>query len=58
VRVEEHEARGTIRFPDRDAVLNYLRSSPPLAPAEARLSELEAPFVVRRHPTIFVASKA
>lgn len=57
--VEEYDAGGTIRFPDRDAVVSYIRSSITLmGDAEARLPEVEPPFVVRRHPTIFVATKA
>jgi SAM-dependent methyltransferase len=56
--VEERDAGGTIRFPDRDAVVDYLRASISLKDAEAQLPELEGSFVVRRHPTIFVAEKA
>jgi SAM-dependent methyltransferase len=57
--VEEHDAAGTIRFPDREAVVSYIRSSITLMDgAEARLPEFDPPFVVRRHPTIFVATKA
>jgi hypothetical protein len=56
--VEEHDAGGTIRFPDRDAVVSYLRSSITLEGTEARLPEFDPPFIVRRHPTIFVAHKA
>jgi SAM-dependent methyltransferase len=56
--VDEQEAAGTIRFPDRGAVVSYIRSSITLmGDAEARLPEFEPPFVVRRHPTIFVAEK-
>ena len=56
--VEELDAAGTIRFPDRDAVLSYLRASITLKGVEARLPDFEPPFVVRRHPTILVAEKA
>lgn len=57
--VDEQEAPGTIRFPDRDAVVSYIRSSITLmGDAEAQLPEFEPPFVVRRHPTIFVARKS
>jgi SAM-dependent methyltransferase len=57
--IDEHDAAGTIRFPDREAVVSYLRSSISLLrDAEARLPDFEPPFVVRRHPTIFVARKA
>ena len=57
-RVEERDAAGTIRFPDREAVLAYLRASISLKGAEARLPPFEPPLVVRRHPTIFVAERA
>lgn len=56
--IEEREASGTIDFPTREAVLSYLRASISLKNAEARLPQFEPPFVVRRHPTIFVAEKA
>lgn len=56
--VEEQDASGSIRFPDRASVVSYLGSSISLKGAEARLPEFEPPFVVRRHPTIFVAQKA
>jgi len=57
-RVVEHDAGGTIRFPDRKAVVSYIRSSITLmGDAEERLPAFEPPFVVRRHPTIFVARK-
>ena len=57
--VDEQEAAGTIRFPDRDAVVSYIRSSITLmGGAEERLPQFEPPFIVRRHPTIFVASKS
>jgi SAM-dependent methyltransferase len=57
--VDEHDAAGTIRFPSREAVVSYIRSSISLiGDAEARLPDFEPPFVVRRHPTIFVARKA
>jgi SAM-dependent methyltransferase len=57
--VEEHDAGGAIEFPDRDAVVSYVRSSISLmGDAEARLPEFDPPLVVRRHPTIFVARKA
>ena len=53
--VEEHDAGGSIRFPDRGSVVSYLESSISLKGAVARLPAFEPPFVVRRHPTIFVA---
>ncbi len=56
--VDERDAGGAIRFPDRDAVVQYLDSSISLKGADARLPEFEPPFVVRRHPTIFAATKS
>jgi SAM-dependent methyltransferase len=57
--VDEQEAAGTIRFPDRDAVVSYIRSSITLMrDAEDRLPDFDPPFVVRRHPTIFLARKS
>ncbi|HEX4747674.1 MAG TPA: class I SAM-dependent methyltransferase [Gaiellaceae bacterium] len=56
--IEERDVGGTIHFPDRDAVVSYLRASITLKGAEARLPDFDPPFVVRRHPTIFVAHKA
>ena len=56
--VDEFDAGGTIRFPDRDAVVSYLRASITLKGVEERLPSFEPPFIVRRHPTIFVAEKA
>jgi len=57
-RIEERNASGTIDFPSREAVLAYLQASISHAGAEARLPQFEPPFVVRRHPTIFVAETA
>ena len=48
---------GTIRFPDREAVTRFLQASITLKGAEERLPEFDPPYVVRRHPTIFVATK-
>jgi SAM-dependent methyltransferase len=56
--VEERDAGGTIRFPNREAVVAYLRASISLKDAELRLPDFDGPFVVRRHPTMFVAEKA
>jgi len=56
--VDERDVGGTIRFPDRDAVVAYLRASILLKDAESLLPQFEPPLVVRRHPTIFVAEKA
>lgn len=56
--VEELDLAGSVRFPDLQAVAAYLQSVRPLRGAEARLGDVEWPFVVRRHPTIFVATKS
>lgn len=56
--VEEQDAGGSIRFPDRESVVGYLESSISLKGVESRLPDFEPPFVVRRHPTIFIARKA
>jgi SAM-dependent methyltransferase len=56
--VDEQDAGGSIRFPDRASVVAYLESSISLDGAEARLPDFEPPFVVLRHPTIFVATKS
>jgi len=55
--VREHDVGGTIRFPDREAVTRFLQASITLKGAEERLPEFDPPYVVRRHPTIFVATK-
>lgn len=55
--VDEQDAAGSIRFPDRESVVSYLESSISLKGADARLPDFEPPFVVRRHPTIFMATK-
>lgn len=56
--VEELDLAGSVRFPNLEAVAAYLQSVRPLRGAEARLGDVEWPFVVRRHPTIFVATKS
>ena len=53
-RVEERDATGTIRFPDRESVLAYVRASETLL--GGRTPPLfETPLVVRRRPVVFVA---
>lgn len=56
--VEARDAGGTIRFPDRETVLDYVEASRTLGGGLAELPPFECPFVVRRHPVIFVAQKA
>lgn len=58
-RVEIRDARGTIEFPTREAVRDYMDSSRPLFGApDAELPEFDLPFIVPRAPVIFVATKA
>lgn len=57
-RVEERDAGGTIRFPDREAVQAYVEASITLMGESAGVPPLEGPFVVRRSPVVFVAEKA
>ena len=58
-RVETRDGRGTVRFPDRAAVAAYVDASMTLASAERGVpDELEVPFVVTKHPVIFIAEKA
>jgi SAM-dependent methyltransferase len=55
--VEERDTGGTIRFPDRQAVLAYIEASRTLVQARPDVPEFECPFVVTRRPVIFVAEK-
>ena len=55
--VERIDCSGTVTFPDRDAVLAYVRPSVELFGEVEDVRELEAPLVVRRRPVIFVATK-
>jgi SAM-dependent methyltransferase len=57
-RVEERDAGGTIRFPDRAAVLAYVEASRTLFSARPEVPDVDCPFVVTRRPVIFVAEKA
>jgi SAM-dependent methyltransferase len=56
-RVTVREASGTVTFPDRDAVLAYIRPSRALF-GDVDVPALPAPLVVRRRPVILVADKA
>jgi SAM-dependent methyltransferase len=56
--VERCDAAGTIRFPDRAAVLAYVRASPTLGCGATIPDAIPEPFVVTRHPVVFVADKA
>ena len=53
--VRAHDAGGEIRFPDRASVLGYLESSRRLWDIDEEVPDFDVPFVVRRHPVVFVA---
>jgi SAM-dependent methyltransferase len=57
-RVDARDAAGTVTFPDREAVLAYVRPSSAIFGSIGDVPELDAPLVVRRRPVIFVAEKA
>ncbi|TML62562.1 MAG: class I SAM-dependent methyltransferase [Actinobacteria bacterium] len=57
-RVEARDAAGTIRFPNRDAVVAYVEASRTLLDSRAEVPELDGEFVVTRHPIVFVAHTA
>jgi SAM-dependent methyltransferase len=54
-RVERREARGTVTFPDRDAVLRYVAASATRAHLAAELPLFEGPLEATRHTVVFVA---
>jgi SAM-dependent methyltransferase len=56
--VEAVDARGEIRFPDRESVLEYLESTQTLWPRVEPVPDFELPFVVRRRPVVLIADKA
>ena len=56
-KVEVRDAGGTVTFPDREAVLAYVKPSAALFGGEPDVPELDEPLVVRRRPVIFVATK-
>jgi SAM-dependent methyltransferase len=58
MRVETHDASGTVTFRDAEQIRSYLRSSDRLADGAERVPELTEPLVVRRRPVVFVAEKA
>jgi SAM-dependent methyltransferase len=55
-RVEARDAAGSVRFPDRDAVLAYVRASRTLFEGRSSVPEFDGPLVVQRRPVIFVAT--
>jgi SAM-dependent methyltransferase len=57
-RVQVRDAGGTIRFPDREALVAYVEASRTLAQAGPEVPDVEFPFVVSRRPVIFVAERA
>jgi SAM-dependent methyltransferase len=56
-RIEVRDASGTVRFPDRAAVLEYVEASRVLWGSEAAIPPFDGPLVVRRRPVVFVADK-
>ncbi|MGH2932905.1 MAG: class I SAM-dependent methyltransferase [Gaiellaceae bacterium] len=56
--VETRDAAGGVTFPDRDAVLSYVRSSMTLFEGKDDVPAFDGPLTVRRSPVIFVAEKA
>ena len=54
-QVEIRDAPGTIRFPDRDAVVAYVEAARTLFETGAEVPEIEGEFVVTRHSVVFVA---
>jgi len=57
-RVEARDAAGTIRFPNRDAVVAYVEASRTLLDSRAEVPELDGEFAVTCHPVVFVAHTA
>jgi hypothetical protein len=56
--VEERDAGGEIRFPDRASVQAYIDATTTLWPrGSGELPAFETPFVVMRAPVVFVATK-
>jgi SAM-dependent methyltransferase len=52
--VERRDVRGTVTFPDREAVHRYVASSPMAAHLADRLPSFEGPLVASRHVVVFV----
>jgi SAM-dependent methyltransferase len=57
-RVERRDARGTVRFPDRDAARRYVASSVTRRDLAPELPEWEGPLDCTRHSVVFVAEGA
>jgi SAM-dependent methyltransferase len=56
-RVDERDASGTVTFPDRDAIVAYVDASSSFFEGAGDVPDLDAPFVVRRAPVVFVATR-
>jgi SAM-dependent methyltransferase len=54
--VEERDASGTVRFPNRDAVVAYVEASISLFGTD-EVPEFDGPLTVRRRPVVFVGTK-
>jgi SAM-dependent methyltransferase len=57
-RVERREASGTVTFPDREAALRYVASSPTRAHLADELPEFDGPLDASRATAVFVADEA
>jgi SAM-dependent methyltransferase len=57
-RVEARDGAGTIRFPSRTEVVEYVEASRTLFGAPNAVPPFEGGLVVTRHPVVFVARKA
>jgi SAM-dependent methyltransferase len=56
--VEARDGAGTIRFPSRREVVDYVEASRTLFGAPSAVPPFEGELVVTRHPVVFVAGKA
>jgi SAM-dependent methyltransferase len=57
-RVEARDGAGTIRFPGRDEVVEYVEAARTLFGAAVDVPFFEGELVVTRHPVVFVAHTA
>lgn len=57
-RIEMRDGAGTIRFPSRNEVVEYVEASRTLFGAPGDVPPFEGELVVTRHPVVFVAHKA
>lgn len=56
--VRRHEIRGHVRFPDRDAVVDYMRATLTRAHLAERLPMFDGPFDATTHTVVYVATRA